>query len=351
MRNTCKVSWGVIALALGAGGLIALSGSTSAAKAGPLSGSYVVVKATTHKPVAALNGAQEGQKQNEPPARVGTSGVMAPLVGEQRGALEVTSKLGRKLYALPDDAEVIEARKKLAADPQNPKLALALSLAEAGRKQYREAVATCTKGLAASPNDVDLLIERGHREVGLREFVAAQRDLERAAALDPKKLGAFYHLGLAHYFQGQFSAAADAFRKGLALATNNDDVIDCSNWLYVSLRRANKPEEAAAVLKRITPEMKNKEPHLAFYLRLLRLYQGSMPEQRVLPPKPANPSDLEAELAYDTVAYGVGNWHLYNDDLRRAQELFKQVVTGDAWNAWGFVGSETELARMKAAGR
>jgi tetratricopeptide (TPR) repeat protein len=267
----------------------------------------------------------------------------------QRGPFEVTSQLGRKLYALPDNAAIIEARKKLAAGPKNPKLVLALSLAEAGQKQYREAVATDTKGLASSPNNVDLLIERGHREVGLRQFAAAQRDLERATSLDPKQLGAFYHLGLAHYFQGQFAAAAASFRKARDLAKTDDDLIDCSNWLYVSLRRANEPQQAAEVLKRITPQMTNKEPHIAFYLRLIRLYQGAMPEQKVLPPKPTNPNDVEAELAYDTVAYGVGNWHLYNHDPRRARELFKSVVMGDAWNAWGFIGSETDLARTKTA--
>ncbi|MGH9736085.1 MAG: hypothetical protein ACRD8A_16020, partial [Candidatus Acidiferrales bacterium] len=139
----------------------------------------------------------------------------------------------------------------------------------------------------------------------------------------------------------------------------DDDLIDSSNWLYVSLRRAKRPKEAAAVLKRITPQMTNKEPHLAFYLRLIRLYQGAMSEQKVLPPKPVDPKDVEGELAYDTVAYGVGNWHLYNaasgengaKDRLRAQQLFESVVTGDAWNAWGFVGSETELARIKGVGR
>jgi tetratricopeptide (TPR) repeat protein len=272
----------------------------------------------------------------------------ANAAAAERGRFEVTSQLGRKLYALPDDVAITEVRKKLAADPKNPKLVLALSLAEAGRKQYREAVATDTKGLASSPNNVSLLIERGHREVGLRWFVAAQRDLQRAASLDPKQLGAFYHLGLAQYFQRQFRGAAVSFRKARALAKTNDDLIDCSNWLYVSLRRANEPQEAAAVLKRIAPQMTNKEPHIAFYLRLIRLYQGAMPEQKVLPPKPTNPDDVEAELAYDTVAYGVGNWHFYHHDRERAQELFKSVVTGDAWNAWGFIGSETELARMRA---
>ena len=263
-----------------------------------------------------------------------------------RGAFETTSLLGRKLYAQPDDAGVIAARKKLAADPKNVSLILALSQAQAGRRQYREAVATCTRGLAFAPKNADLYIERGHREVGLREFRAAERDLAHAASLDPTKLDAFYHLGLAHYFQGQFAAAAESFGKARALAKNNDSLIDCTNWLYVSLRRTGKTAEAAEALKRIGPDVKNTEPHLLFYLRLERFYQGALSEQAVLPSKPADPNDTEAELAFDTVTYGVGNWHLYNNhDTKRATELFKQVVAGNAWNAWGFVGSEIAFTR------
>lgn len=269
---------------------------------------------------------------------------------EARGAFEVTSLLGRKLYAQPDDDAVKAAKKKLAADPKNASLVLALSQAEAGRRQYREAVATCTKGLAFAPKDADLYIERGHRELGLREFHSAERDLAHAAALDPTQLDAFYHLGLAHYFQGQFGAAAEAFQKACALAKNDDSLIDCTNWLYVSLRRAGKKEQAVQALKEIGPDVKNKEPHLAFYLALERFYQGSLSEQQVLPPKPTGPSDTETELAFDTVTYGVGNWRLYNNrDAKGAAELFWEVVKGNAWNAWGFVGSEVELARMRAA--
>jgi tetratricopeptide (TPR) repeat protein len=266
---------------------------------------------------------------------------------EARGAFELTSQLGRRLYAQPDDDAVIAARKKLAADPKNVSLVLALSQAQAGRRQYRQAVATCTKGLAFAPKSADLYIERGHRELGLREFATAQLDLEHAAALDPTKLDAFYHLGLAHYFQGQFSAAAKAFDKARALAKTDDSLIDCTNWLYVSLRRALQPQQAVQALKRITPEVKNKEPHLLFYLHLERFYQGAMTEQEVLPPKPADRSDTEAELSFDTVTYGVGNWRLYNNhDAKGAEKMFREVVSGNAWNAWGFVGAEVEMKRM-----
>jgi hypothetical protein len=51
----------------------------------------------------------------------------------ERGAFEITSGLGRPLYALPDDAAVTAARTALAGDPQNPALALKLSKAEAAR--------------------------------------------------------------------------------------------------------------------------------------------------------------------------------------------------------------------------
>ena len=261
--------------------------------------------------------------------------------------VEVTSALGRKLYALPDDASVTTARARLAADPKDAALALALSKAEAGRRQYREAVATCTKALLLTPDDADLLLERGHRELGLREFKAAQQDLTRAAALAPGNLDVFYHLGLSYYFQGAFGEAASSFEKARALAKSNDSLIDTSNWLYVSLRRAGQEAKAAEVLTRITPEVKNTEPHLFFYLSLLHFYQEKIAENDVLPHPPAGPNDVEGELSFNTVSYGVGNWHLYHNETPQAMSLFSEVVKGEAWNSWGFVGSEVELSRMK----
>jgi tetratricopeptide (TPR) repeat protein len=269
----------------------------------------------------------------------------AARVGEP--SFEITSALGRKLYALPDDESVMTPRKKLAADPKNVALVLALSKAEAGRRQYREAVATCIKGLLAAPKNADLYVERGHRELGLREFGPAREDLKRATELAPDNLDAHYHLGLAHYFLGEFSAAAASFEAARALAKNNDSLIDCSNWLYVSLRRAGQEGRASEALARITPEVKNTEPHLYFYMRLLHFYQGKLTEREVLPLPPVKPDDLEAELSFNTVSYGVGNWHLYHHETPQAMNLFKEVVKGEAWNSWGFIGSEVELTHSK----
>lgn len=245
----------------------------------------------------------------------------AVLSAQVQGTLEATSLLGRKLYAQADDAGIAAAKAKLAHGTPVAADYLALSLAEAGRRQYRESVKTGTEGLSKFPGNADLLLERGHRELGLREFAAAQKDLEHAVRVDPAKLDAHYHLGLAHYFQGRFAEAALHFGHARDLAKSDDSLIDCSNWLYVSLRRAGKGKEAAEVLTRITPAVHNTEPHLAFYLRLLHFYQGRATEQQILPSKPAA-GDAEAELAYNTILYGVGNWKLYNGDKAGAAPFF-----------------------------
>lgn len=276
---------------------------------------------------------------------------LTPLLRSQVGAdaghgsLEATSGLGRKLYALPDDQRVIDARKNLAADPKSIERVLQLAKAQAARRQYKEAVTTTSEGLAVAPKSAELYLERGHRELGLREFKKAMSDLEQATQFGPEIMDAHYHLGLAHYFLGEFDKAAASFDRARALAKNDDGLIDCSNWLYVSLRRAGKEKEAAQALARITPNVKNTEPHLYFYLRLLRFYQGQLTADAVLPPPPSGPNDIEGELAFDTVSYGVGNWRVYNHDRTGGAALFKNVVKGEAWNSWGFIGSELELVR------
>ncbi len=277
---------------------------------------------------------------------------MAQAPAAVTGPLEVRSGLGRALYALPDDAAVVAAREALAANPGNAEVALKLSKAQAARRQYKEAVATDTAALAVFPRNSDLLLERGHRELGLRQFASAQRDLEQAAELNPRMLDAFYHLGLAHYFQGQFAEAATALTRARDLASSDDSLIDCAAWLYVAQRRAGNGQGAAEELARVTPAVKNTEAHLFFYLQLLRFYQGKLTAEQVQPPPPNPPGDLESELSFNTVTYGVGNWTLYDrHDPPAAAALFRKVVQGEAWNSWGFVGAETELLRMSRSGR
>ena len=102
--------------------------------------------------------------------------------------LEVTSKLGRKFYSLPDPKGVVAEAQKNAGDP------LKIAQAQILVWQDKEAVATLTQGLAVTPNNTTLLTERGHRYLPLRDFSNAKSDLQRAADLHSKDMATYYHL-------------------------------------------------------------------------------------------------------------------------------------------------------------
>ena len=169
--------------------------------------------------------------------------------------------------------------------------------------------------------------------------------MNRAATLAPKNMGVYYHLGLAHYFLGEFAQAAQAFDRALELAPDDKGRIDATNWEYASLRRTNEPDKAATVLTRITPEINTDDAHVQLYLNLVRFFQGRMKEADAVPQEPpADSKDIELGLRFETVAYGIGNWHLYNHNLTKAREYFQRVVRPGIWVTWGFVGAERELA-------
>jgi tetratricopeptide (TPR) repeat protein len=263
---------------------------------------------------------------------------------EGQAVLEVTSPLGTKFYSIADPkGSVAAARKASDADPTNADLLLKLAQAQAAVWLEREAVESCTRGLALAPNRADLLTERGHRYLPLREFQKARADLTRAVAIDPKNMA-----GLANYFLGDFASAADAFQHAVDTAPNTDERINSTNWVYAALRRADRPKDAAQAAAAIGPEMTNKEAHTLHYLNLVRLFQQRATEAQIMPPEPPRDgSDTEAELRFDTVVYGVGNWHLYNGDKAKAQDYFRRVLAGKVWVTWGFIGAECEMAAAK----
>lgn len=258
--------------------------------------------------------------------------------------LQVTSKLGRKFYSLPDTKGVVaEARKNL--DPKSSESLFKLAQAQISVWQDKEAVETLTHAIAISPQNGDLYTERGHREIPLREFAKARADLNRAAKLTPKNMAVWYHLGLSHYFLNEFNEAGDAFAHAVATAPSTDERINATNWLYAALRRAGKTAEAAKALEAIPPDMTNQAAHTRFYLNLVRYFQGKMTEAVAVPAEPlATNTDDEVELPFDTVGYGIGNWYLYNGQPAKAQEYFHRIVKGHVWVTWGFIASELELA-------
>jgi hypothetical protein len=87
------------------------------------------------------------------------------------------------------------------------------------------------------------------------------------------------------------------------------------------------------------------EGHSEFYYNLVRFFQKAKTEAEIVPPT-AGP-DMESELRFTTIGYGVANWYLANGETAKAKAYFERIVQGKVWGTWGYVGSEVELARMR----
>jgi tetratricopeptide (TPR) repeat protein len=277
----------------------------------------------------------------------------------------VTSLLGRPLAPIvlqPEDEARMEGQLAAAVADWEKDRASADALIWVGRRtaylgRYREAIALFTDGIARHPDDARLLRHRGHRYLTVRELGRAVADFERAATLmagrpdevEPDGLpnarnlptgtlhsNVWYHLGLAYYLQGDFGRAADAWRRARDAVANADNLVAASHWLYLSLRRAGREAEAAAVLAPITADLdviENGEYH-----QLLLMYRG---ERRA--------EDLLAAAGEDSggsaTRYGVGAWFLVNGRREDARSLWHSIVAEPDWPAFGHLAAEAELAR------
>jgi tetratricopeptide (TPR) repeat protein len=252
---------------------------------------------------------------------------------------EVVSPLGVRFYPKPDEKNAVaEAEKQLAAAPGDVDKLIALGRAQVSVLRLRDAIATFTRAIALQPDNARLYRLRGHRYISSRQFDKAVVDLARAARLSDREFDIWYHLGLAYYLKRDFARAADAYGRARDAATKDDSVIAASNWMYASLRRGKRPAEAARVLERITPDMNVQEDKM--YFALLLFYKGLKPESELIHPQL---TDMEAA----TVGYGLGNWHLYNGRRAQAREVFRKIVEGKEWAAFGFISAEAELARWR----
>jgi len=251
--------------------------------------------------------------------------------------VEYRSPTGLAYRSLPDTGAIATAEAALAADPDNVELILALGLAQAGRQQYREAIATFTRGIALAPDDAILYRWRGHRYLSVRELDRARADLEHGLQLDANCYGCLYHLGIVKYVTGDFAGAAEVFARALPLAPNPGERAGSIDWSWMSLSRAGRPAEARAMVTQHADSL----PEGNAYTRRLALYRGEIGPEQIL-----TPADTDA-VGVATLSYGIGNWYLVRGDTASAREWFARSVQSGGWPAFGFIASEAELRRSR----
>lgn len=281
---------------------------------------------------------------------------------------EATSLLGRPLErpALDDEtratleANLAEAKRDYDADPTDEEAIIWYGRRLAYLSRYNDAIAIFTKGLEHHPDSAKLLRHRGHRYITLRKFDLAEADLARAAelvkdrddAIEPDgapnaagvprstlKTNIHYHLGLAHYLQGDFSDAAVSFARCANLSTNDDMLVAALNWWILSLQRAGRAEELATPFAWMPKDPELLENH--DYEAMVRAYQ-----QRIEPAKFL--AEVEpGTIAFATRGYGIASFALDSSLRDMAIDTMERVLETSPWAAFGHIAAEADLARLR----
>ena len=254
-------------------------------------------------------------------------------------------------------------------------------------RDHDAALRVLSDGIAAHPDEPHLYRHRGHFRVSARDFAGALADFELAVArlegrddeieyyqaeLVPEmertilgepsallerptpitdenlerlkdvykgtlKSSTWYHYGLAHYLSGQFDEAAERYRTTLEHCVDDDMTVATVDWLFMSLRRAGRADEARELLDGTSLDMHINEPS---YYRRMKMYKGELTPDALLDLETADRRTLA------TQGYGVGNWHLTNGDEDRAREVFVRIVAEGDRFAFGTIAAETDLKRM-----
>ena len=252
-------------------------------------------------------------------------------------SVQYRSPAGVEYRSLADTAEIAKARAALEANPKDVARIIDLGVAQSGARQFREAIATFTRGLEIEPNNALLLRWRGHRYLSVREFDRAFADLTRGSTIDSTIYGIWYHLGVVQYVRGDFAGAAASFAKAQPIAPDAGELAGSTDWLWMSLSRAGRQADAKAMLDR-RPDSK---PVTNAYSRRLQLYRGEIGPDAVV--TPADTDDVQVA----TLAYGLGNWYLVRGDKAKARQWFERSVQSGGWPAFGFIVSEVELRRLQ----
>lgn len=272
------------------------------------------------------------------------------------------SLLGKPLIPPPASKELLDklANKKLAyvTKPTADNL-IWLGRFQAYSGDYPTAIETYTRGIRQFPMDARIFRHRGHRYITIREFDKALSDFEQAILLiqdqpnqiepdgmpNPQNIpistlhgNIYYHKGLTHYLQGDWPAALKSFQSCRRVGDNDDNQVSSGHWIYSTLQRMGRSQEALEALDSIKSEMNIVENHS--YHRACLFYKGLISEAELLAGLENNPSG-------DSVRYAYANWLQTSGRESEANEQLKNLTAATGWTSFGHIAAEADLARQR----
>ena len=148
----------------------------------------------------------------------------------------------------------------------------------------------------------------------------------------------WYHLGLAYYLQQDWDNAYRAYKAGFDAGRNDDNRVSTTHWLYSILRRKGDPAAAEAVLDAISADMDIIENFS--YHNLCLFYKGELTLAELM-------GDTDGSPAGAAVVYGAANWHYYNGQTDKADQMLDALLDTPGWASFGYIAAEADLAARR----
>jgi tetratricopeptide (TPR) repeat protein len=211
-------------------------------------------------------------------------------------------------------------------------------LALAKKEKFRESLSAFSMGLSYDPLNDRLYRHRGHRYISIAEYPEAAADLKMATRLDETKRDSWYHLGLAYYLLEDFHRAESAYRIAFERASSEQELVSTVDWLWMTLMRLDKREEAQELLDHI-PETLNPGENSSYFERVM-LYKGLRKIEDFYEFKGAQSPEIE--LANQ--GYGIATYLFFCNKVEESNALLLKIIKNcpKQW-AFGYRAAEVDL--------
>jgi len=232
----------------------------------------------------------------------------------------------------------LDAKAAAEANPYDPELWIKYGRALRRQSMHREAIDAYSMGISYSPFYPLLYRHKAHAYINTSRYAEAAADFEFAIRLDPQNVDCWYHLALSYFLMGDYERAEKVYKTCYKMSDEDLDVISCTDWLWMTLRRLGKREEAEKLLERITPDMK--PGMVVSYHRRLLMYKGLIKPEELMP---EDADDLEVV----TMCFGLANYYYEIGQEEKGNAMILRVLEAGKDNAWAAFGYQAALVEKK----
>lgn len=241
--------------------------------------------------------------------------------------------------SVPDDENTQNARRRLAENPDDFDLVVALGDALAFQMRYHEALECFERATQMRPDDYKTRRKRAGRYLSTLNLDKAEVEFEWCIAHADEKLDPLYMLACCNYCKGEYQKAKTMFDECLTLARDNGDMYVASLFWTIACS-VQLEKDVSGDLEKFFGDVQI--GHHTGYLQTLKLFAGAPLAECDNIPK-------EDELQLCIFTYGVHLYYKHKQNALLADAFLAGTLKLDTYfSAFAYLGAYTEYMRENA---